>query len=169
MALMGIREYGRHRGVSHVAVLKALRTGRIRQGSDGLIDADAADRDWARNTHPAPRAPRAMPMVSTGDAGYARARAIRAHFEALSLKHEYERRSAELLNANEVKIASYRIGQVFREHMHRFPDGVVGRLLAHVREHGAAPGERAVHAIVASEVRAALQAFADEMTAGSSS
>jgi hypothetical protein len=57
MALMGVREYGRNRGVSHVAVLKAVRTGRIRQTQDGLIDSDEADRDWAHNTHPAPRAP----------------------------------------------------------------------------------------------------------------
>ena len=49
--LMGIREYGRHRNVSHVAVLKALRSGRIQQTADGLIDSDQADRDWqAANT-----------------------------------------------------------------------------------------------------------------------
>jgi len=47
MPLMGIRAYGRHRNVSHVAVLKALRTGRIRQNAEGLIDSDQADRDWA--------------------------------------------------------------------------------------------------------------------------
>jgi hypothetical protein len=51
---MGIREYGRHRNVSHVAVLKALRTGRINSAPDGLIDSDQADRDWAANMHPAP-------------------------------------------------------------------------------------------------------------------
>jgi len=37
-------------------VLKALRSGRINQNADGLIDTEQADRDWAANTHPAPRA-----------------------------------------------------------------------------------------------------------------
>ena len=58
MPLLSIRAYGRHRGVSHVAVLRAIRSGRIHRNPDGLIDADRAERDWAANTHPCPRAPR---------------------------------------------------------------------------------------------------------------
>jgi hypothetical protein len=164
MGLMGIREYGRHRGVSHVAVLKALRSGRIRQTPDGQIDADAADRDWGRNTHPFPRAPHASPVDT--DTGFARARMVREHYDALLAKMEYERRAAELLPADEVKIASYRIGQTFRQRMFQIPDAVVARLLAHIRGHGTAPGERAVHVILTEEVRAALVAFADQMEGG---
>jgi hypothetical protein len=52
MAMMSIRAYDRHRRVSHVAVLKALRTGRIRRTSDGLIDSDEPDRDWAARRDP---------------------------------------------------------------------------------------------------------------------
>jgi len=66
MSLLTIRAYGRHRNVSHVAVLKALRTGRIRQNAEGLIDSDQADCDWARNTHP----PRATTPVSPRRAPY---------------------------------------------------------------------------------------------------
>lgn len=44
------REYARHRGVSHVAVGKAVKTGRISLGSDGKIDFARADAAWARNT-----------------------------------------------------------------------------------------------------------------------
>lgn len=53
MALMGVREYGRHRGVSHVAVIKAIEAGRITatgSGRDRKIDSDQADRDWVTNT-----------------------------------------------------------------------------------------------------------------------
>lgn len=47
---LSIRAYARHRGVSHVAVKKAIDTGRITRLPDGTIDPDEADRQWARNT-----------------------------------------------------------------------------------------------------------------------
>jgi len=52
MEIMGlsIRAYARHRGVSDTAVHKAIRAGRITPEADGSIDADHADRDWAKNS-----------------------------------------------------------------------------------------------------------------------
>lgn len=47
---LSIRAYARHRGVSHVAVKKAIDTGRITPLPDGTIDPDTADAQWARNT-----------------------------------------------------------------------------------------------------------------------
>lgn len=47
---LSIRAYARHRGVSHVAVKKAIDTGRITQLADGTIDPDTADAQWAQNT-----------------------------------------------------------------------------------------------------------------------
>lgn len=47
---ISIRAYARHRGVSHVAVKKAIDTGRITPLSDGTIDPETADREWAQNT-----------------------------------------------------------------------------------------------------------------------
>ena len=47
---LSIRAYARHRGVSHVAVKKAIDTGRITALPDGTIDPDAAHAQWARNT-----------------------------------------------------------------------------------------------------------------------
>jgi len=62
MGLSG-RAYARHRGVSHVAVLKALRSGRIVVGADGTIDPALVDRTWQERT--APRvAPPAAPAKS---------------------------------------------------------------------------------------------------------
>jgi hypothetical protein len=159
MSLMGIREYGRHRNVSHVAVLKAVRAGRIRQNADGLIDSDRADRDWATNTHPAPRAPRALSVAVTDDAGFSRARGVREHFEALLAKLEYKKRSSDLLNADEVKIASHRTEQAFRKHMLSVPDAFVSWLKHHIREYGAAPTEHEVHVTLMTEIRAALERF----------
>ena len=53
---LSIRAYARHRGVSHVAVKKAIDAGRITQDQDGKINQERADQDWAQNTLN-PRAP----------------------------------------------------------------------------------------------------------------
>jgi hypothetical protein len=52
MVIMGlsIRAYARHRGVSHVAVKKAIDSGRITLDADGTIEPGRADKEWARNT-----------------------------------------------------------------------------------------------------------------------
>ncbi len=51
---MGIsrRKYAEHRGVSHTAVNRALKTGRITLESDGTIDPVKADQRWATQTDP---------------------------------------------------------------------------------------------------------------------
>ena len=47
---LSIRAYARHRGVSHTAVQKAIKSGRISQEADGTIDPVKADDDWRNNT-----------------------------------------------------------------------------------------------------------------------
>jgi hypothetical protein len=49
---LSIRAYAKVRGVSHVAVLKAVKAGRIALEADGTIDASKADASWQRSTDP---------------------------------------------------------------------------------------------------------------------
>jgi hypothetical protein len=49
---ISIRAYARRRGVSHVAVLRAAKAGRIPLEADGTVDAVKADAAWARSTEP---------------------------------------------------------------------------------------------------------------------
>ena len=58
---LSIRAYARHRGVSHVAVKKAIDTDRISQLPDGTIDPAAADAQWAANTAPTRRSVADLP------------------------------------------------------------------------------------------------------------
>jgi hypothetical protein len=155
MALMGVREYGRHRGVSHVAVLKAVRTGRIRQTQDGLIDSDEADRDWAHNTHPAPRAPRAAPSGTKPEGGFGAARTVREHYEALLARLDYEEKMAKLVSADEVKIARFQTAQVFGEYMMRIPDHLAPVLAAET-------DANRVYELLSLAIRGALTDFADQ-------
>jgi hypothetical protein len=52
---VSVRAYARRRGVSHVAVLKAIRTGRISREPDGTIDPAKADAEWEAQTQPSTR------------------------------------------------------------------------------------------------------------------
>ena len=58
---ISIRAYARHRGVTDTAVHKAIRAGRITPEADGTIDADRADREWARNSDTPKAGTRAKP------------------------------------------------------------------------------------------------------------
>jgi hypothetical protein len=49
---LSIRAYAKARGVSHVAVLKAAKTGRIPLEPDGTVDPAKADAAWQRSTDP---------------------------------------------------------------------------------------------------------------------
>jgi hypothetical protein len=49
---LSIRAYARHRGVSHVAVQKAIKAGRIPVEPDGTVDPAKADAAWKRATDP---------------------------------------------------------------------------------------------------------------------
>lgn len=52
---LSIRAYARQRGVSHVAVLKAVKQGRIALEADGTIDPAKADASWEQLSDPAQR------------------------------------------------------------------------------------------------------------------
>lgn len=49
---VSIRAYARHRGVSHVAVMRAIKAGRVPAEPDGTIDQTKADAAWERSTDP---------------------------------------------------------------------------------------------------------------------
>ena len=50
---LSIRAYARQRGVSHVAVLRAVKQGRVVLEPDGTVDAAKADASWERSSDPA--------------------------------------------------------------------------------------------------------------------
>ena len=52
---VSLREYARRRGVSHVAVMKAIKAGRLMPEPDGTLDPDKADAQWDARTDPARR------------------------------------------------------------------------------------------------------------------
>ena len=63
-----IRAYARHRGVSHVAVLQAIKAGRIPKESDGTVDQAKADLAWDQSTSPDRQEPPARAFRPVPDA-----------------------------------------------------------------------------------------------------
>ena len=54
---LSIRAYARQRGVSHVAVLRAVKHGRITLEADGTVDPAKANASWQQSSDPARRKP----------------------------------------------------------------------------------------------------------------
>jgi len=159
MAIMSLRAYSRHRGVALSAVQKAIKTRRISVLPDGKIDSDRADEQWERNTeqHARPVAPRGQEDDDTSGFGgnqYAKARAVREHYQARLAKLEYEEKTAKLVPADEVKVAAFGLFRRFRDHVLNIPDRVAAMVAA---ESDAAR----CYEIIAIEIRKALNEFAD--------
>lgn len=117
--------YARHRGVSHVAVLKAIKAGRIAWEPDGTIDPIKADAAWAENTNHAQQRnnvrqskPHVRPTESgpvNGGPSFAQSRAIREAYNARLAKLEYEERSQILVRTDTVKVAWFNVLRVLRD------------------------------------------------------
>ena len=155
---LSIRAYAQHRGVSHTAVAKAIKAGRISIESDGKIDPVKADAQWARNTLPSqnlntgaakPAAKVATPPVSTPVAtvssrelpppletgrisapDYQTSRAIREAYAARLAKLEYEERTAKLISSDEVEMRTFNLARRLRDRMQTIPRRLAAALAA---------------------------------------
>lgn len=127
---ISVRAYARHRGISHTAVQKAIRAGRIVPLPNGQIDVAAADAAWTANTdqskqRAAGQNPPAAPPVeqllldgstpvtgaapartaseTTASETYAQSRALREAFMARLAGLSYQQRARELVSMAEVE------------------------------------------------------------------
>jgi hypothetical protein len=146
--------------VAHFAVQKAIKAGRISTLSDGRIDSDVADREWQENTIARP--PRDLGRQHAGDedpggfgaSQYTKARAVREHYQARLAKIEYEERVAKLVSKDEVQVAAFNKFRQFRDQLLNLPDRLAAMLAAEMEA-------AKVYEILASEIRKALNEFAD--------
>ena len=174
---LSIRAYAQHRGVSHTAVAKAIKAGRISKEPDGSIDPAKADAQWARNTLPsqnpntsaAKPAPKvATPPVSTVSSreaqvpletratapDYQTSRAIREAYAARLAKLEFEERTGKLLNADEVKVKHFNLARLLRDRIQQIPRKLAPQIVAAVV---AQPDQRVVEDLLVDAIREALE------------
>jgi hypothetical protein len=146
---LSIRGYARHRGVSHTAVQKALRAGRITKGSDGLLNPTTVDRQWNSNTDetksrnsvsgnpgrrhrpgspPLPASSEARSPDPTGpspaETGYIKARAVREGYAARLAKLDFELRSGSLIEADVVRVTAFNLARRCRDMLLNIPDRI---------------------------------------------
>ena len=65
---LSIRAYARQRGVSHVAVLRAVKQGRIVLEPDGTVDSAKANSSWERSSDPGRHQPRTEKLRPVAEA-----------------------------------------------------------------------------------------------------
>jgi hypothetical protein len=180
---LSIRAYAQHRGVSHTAVAKAIKAGRISVEPDGTIDPAKADAQWARNTLPSqnlnPGASRSAPKVATPPVStpvstapvanrelqppletraaapdYQTSRAIREAYAARLAKLEFEERTGKLLNADEVKVKHFNLARLLRDRIQQIPRKLAPQIVAAVV---AQPDQRVVEDLLMEAIREALE------------
>ena len=178
---LSIRAYAQHRGVSHTAVAKAIKAGRISVELDGKIDPAKADAQWVRNTLPSQNlntgasksAPRvATPAVSTPVAtgssrelqppletgrvsapDYQTSRAIREAYAARLAKLEYEERTGKLISADDVEMRTFNLARRLRDRMQTLPHRLAAAFAA-------VQDPRVIEQRLDDEIRQALEELA---------
>ncbi len=147
--LVSLREYARRRGISHVAVQRAVNAGRI-STVNGKIDPERADIEWRENTdHSKPRnritgspkharVPGEPPEPMTFDvpggngtaSGYAKARAARELYQAQLAKMELDRQRGVLVRADEVRVGAFNMARRARDQLIALPERIAAILAA---------------------------------------
>lgn len=136
---LSITAYARRRGVSHVAVLKAIKAGRIEKEPNGTIDPVKADAAWERNTNKAQKrkveksadaeSHVGPPIVNSGPS-FAQSRAIKEAYNARLAKLAYEEKSGALVRTDTVKVAWFNTLRVVRDRALNLPDRLAPLLAA---------------------------------------
>ena len=161
MPVLSLRAYAKHRGVSHTAVQKAIRSGRITTNDEGLVDSERADAEWNAKTRPGQGRAKPTPSATkepaeapvTGGLDYFRARAIRESYLARLAKIEFEEKTAKLISRDEVQVAAFTKARTVRDNLLNLPDRLAATLAAE-------PDADKVHQILTGEIRKALDELA---------
>lgn len=169
---LSIRAYARHRGVSHVAVKKAIDTGRITPLPDGTIDAETADAQWARNTlqprraaeHKTPTPQRAQarpereipdpvpPPLPTGGTSLLQARTVNEVLKAQLNKVELAQRKGELVDRAQAVSHVFKLARTERDAWLNWPARISAQMAARLNVDA-----HALHVALDAAVREHLQ------------
>jgi hypothetical protein len=183
---LSIRAYARHRGVSHVAVKKAIDTGRITPLPDGTIDPVAADAQWAANTTPtrrsmaaepreasqAPAAARDIPQasakmvreaaepptpaLSTGGTSLLQARTVNEVVKAQTNKVRLARLKGELVDRSQAVAHVFKLARAERDAWLNWPARISAQMAA-----GLNVDPHVLHVALDAAVRQQLQDLGD--------
>ena len=133
--LLGIRAYARRRGVSHTAVGKAIRSGRLSRsvvrepGKPPKVDAELADEEWRDATDPAQqREPNGQALMYGGERkrkaeptdeglSFARVRTVREGINAQLAQLELDRERGRLVDRDDVRAQAFESARRVRDRL----------------------------------------------------
>ena len=147
---LSIRAYARHRGVSHVAVKKAIDTGRITPEADGTIEPNRADLEWAQNTVAARKPVAAKtaspaaepirpasapvepvaPMLSAGGTSLLQARTVNEVVKAQTNKVRLAQLKGDLVDRSQAIAHVFRLARTERDAWLNWPARVSAEMAA---------------------------------------
>ena len=166
---LSIRAYARHRGVAESAVRKAIATGRITPQADGLIDADSADAQWARNTEPPRRGAGARTAASTasqdmdaqplpagGGTSLLQARTVNEVLKAKIRQVDLAERKEALIDRAKTLARVFKMARTERDAWLNWPARITPRMAADL-----AVDEHTLHQALDAAVREHLQELGD--------
>ena len=175
---LSIRAYARHRGVSHVAVKKAIDTGRISQETDGTINPEQADREWEQNTasprksssaskvaatskpprsvaqEPATESP--TPTLSAGGTSLLQARTVNEVVKAQTNKVRLARLKGDLVDRSQAIAHVFRLARTERDAWLNWPARITAQMAAKLNVDA-----HALHVALEAAVREHLQELGD--------
>lgn len=166
---VSLTEYSRRRGVSHEAVRKAVKVGRLSRsvvfgptGKARLIP-DLADQEWENNTdsaqqrvpavpppRPEPEPDQAPARDEPKTATFQQARTLREAYMARLAKLEFDEKSGLLVKADAVKNEAFRTARIVRDNLLNIPDRIAAELANETNQFK-------VHQRLTQEIRRALE------------
>ncbi len=164
---LSIRAYARHRGVSHVAVKKAIDSGRIHPGTDGTLDPEQADQEWEQNTtgtrqsapqgkelpqassalRPPLRDP-ATPTLSAGGTSLLQARTVNEVVKAQTNKVRLARLKGDLVDRSQAIAHVFRLARTERDAWLNWPARISAQMASKLEVDA-----HALHVAIDSAVR----------------
>jgi hypothetical protein len=149
------------RGVSHVAVLKAIKNKRISLEADGTIDPVRANQEWDRNTFAGKTVVTAPPPLDTGRAGsqapggdlslmYQKGKVKEQFYKGQIAELEFNLRNGKLIEATTAGEYASSVSNIIRDQVSAWPDRLTPMLAA-------ATDETMIHRILAKEGDALLR------------
>ena len=157
MSGLSIRAYARVRGVSHVAVLKAIKNRRISQNDDGTIDPDKANQEWERNTFAGKAIGTAAPRGTTEAAPpsdislmFQKAKVKEQYFKGQTAELEFNQRSGKLIDVSVAGEFASSVSNIIRDQVSAWPDRLTPMVAA-------STDETAIRRILAKEGDALLR------------
>lgn len=125
MTLISIPEYAKSRGITKVAVYKAIKEGRITTTSGNKVNPDIADKEWSDNSNPDRVAIQGQAYKNLTPSEEARA-INRIKYNLLKI--QLDEKLGKLIPTDEIEKQAFEAGRLFRDSVMNVPHMICNEL-----------------------------------------